>query len=194
MAGPRTAAEIARAVADELERQGLPYAIGGALALGFYAPPRATVDVDVNIFVPPEHDLDRALEALRGSGFVAEKPREVLAKQACSEGQFRGQIDGMRIDVFVPAIAFYARLAERRRQVPLFGRPLWIIGAEDLVVLKLMFNRRKDLADVEALMDEQGPELDRTYIRHTLTELVGAEDERLTALQAIEHDVDRRKS
>jgi len=27
-----------------------------------------------------------------------------------------------------------------------------------------------------------------------LTELVGAEDERLTALQAIEHDVDRRKS
>jgi hypothetical protein len=44
MAGTRTAAEIARAVADELERDGLPYAIGGALALGFYAPPRATVD------------------------------------------------------------------------------------------------------------------------------------------------------
>jgi hypothetical protein len=194
MAESRTAAEIARAVADELDRNGLPYAIGGALALGFYAPPRATVDVDVNIFVPPARGLDRALAVLHQSGFVAEKAADALVRQACSEGQFRGHIDGMRIDVFVPAIAYYGRLAERRRQVPLFGRPLWILGAEDLAVLKLMFNRRKDLADVEALIDAQGPELDRTYVRRALAELVGAEDERLAALQAIEDDVDRRKA
>lgn len=48
-----TAVDIARAVADALERHGLPYAIGGALALGFYAVPRATVDVDVNVQVGP---------------------------------------------------------------------------------------------------------------------------------------------
>lgn len=194
MAGPRTAAELARAVADALEQKGLPYAIGGALALGFYAPPRATVDVDVNIFVPPERDLDKALEALNGASFVAEKEPVALAQQACREGQFRGHIDGMRIDVFVPAIDFYAQLAERRRQVPLLGRPLWILGAEDLVVLKLMFNRRKDLADVEALLDEQGSAIDRTYIRQTLTALVGARDERLTTLRAIENDVDGRRT
>jgi hypothetical protein len=71
---------------------------------------------------------------------------------------------------------------------------MWILGAEDLIVLKLMFNRRKDLADVEAMMDEQGSDLDRTYVRRTLTELVGVEDERLATLRAIENDVDRRKS
>jgi hypothetical protein len=69
----------------------------------------------VNVFVAPERDLDRALAALRRSGFVPEKPAATLAQQACSEGQFRGDIEGMRIDVFVPAIAYYGRLAERRR-------------------------------------------------------------------------------
>jgi hypothetical protein len=193
MALSRTAAEIARSVGDELERQGFRYAIGGALALGFYAPPRATVDVDLNIFVSPDRELDGALDALRAAGFVAEKQAQDLERQACSEGQFRGFIDGMRIDVFVPAIPYYARLADRRRQVPLLGRPIWILGAEDLVVLKLMFHRRKDIADIEALLDEQGSTLDREYIRRTLLELVDGEDERLTTLQAIENDVDRRR-
>ena len=44
MVEPQTAAELARLLADVLERHGLPYAIGGAIALGFYAPPRARAD------------------------------------------------------------------------------------------------------------------------------------------------------
>lgn len=55
-----TAADVARALADALERHNISYAIGGALALGFYAPPRATLDVDVNAFVP----LDDGFETL----------------------------------------------------------------------------------------------------------------------------------
>ncbi len=148
--------------------------------------------MDVNIFVSPTRALDTALAALNDAGFVPDKDAHALAVQASAEGQFRGHIDGMRIDVFVPAIPFYARLEERRRQVPLFGRPLWILGADDLAVLKLMFNRRKDLADVEAMMVEQGARLDRAYVRQTLTELVGPDDERLGALEAIERDVDQR--
>jgi len=193
MPASRTAVEIARLLADVLEQRPLPYAIGGALALAFYAPPRATIDVDVNIFVSPTRALDTALAALSDAGFVPDKDAHALAAQARTEGQFRGHIDDMRIDVFVPAIPFYARLQEHRRQVPLLGRPLWILGAADLVVLKLMFNRRKDLADVEAVMVEQGPQLDRAYVRQTLAELVGPDDERLAALDAIERDIDQRQ-
>ena len=191
MATPRTAPELARVIADVLEAEGLPYAIGGALALGFYAPPRATVDVDVNVFVAPSQGFDRTLSALAKTGFVPEGDVDALRDQACSEGQFRGRLDGMRVDVFVPAIDFYARLADRRRKVSLLGRPIWILAAEDLVVLKLMFYRRKDLADIEAVLAEQGATLDRGYVHRTITELVGADDERVAALRAIEHDVDR---
>lgn len=189
----RTAPELARVIADALERRGLPYAIGGALALGYYAPPRATIDVDVNVFVDPSRELERLLSALAETGFAPDTDLAALRNQACSEGQFRGRLDDMRVDVFVPAIEFYARLAERRREVLLLGRSVWILGPEDLVVLKLMFYRRKDLADVEALLAEQGAGIDRSYVRRTLAELVGPEDERVAALRTIEHDVDRQQ-
>ena len=32
----------------------VPHAFGGALALAYWAEPRATVDIDVNVFVPTE--------------------------------------------------------------------------------------------------------------------------------------------
>ena len=46
MAEDRSAAEVARDLADALEQGGIPYAIGGAIALGFYAAPRAKADVE----------------------------------------------------------------------------------------------------------------------------------------------------
>ncbi len=67
---------------------------------------------------------------------------------------------------------------------------MWILGPEDLVVLKLMFFRRKDLADVEAVLRDQRGSLDRSFVRSRLIELVGADDERIHALGEIERDVD----
>ena len=57
-----TSVDVARQLADALEDNDIEYAIGGALALGYYATPRATVDVDINIFVPPRTGLDQILE------------------------------------------------------------------------------------------------------------------------------------
>jgi hypothetical protein len=189
MPEPQTAAEVARALADALDRHGIPYAIGGAIALGFYAVPRATVDVDINIFVSPTDQLSDTLAVLAEAGFAAHEEEPALRARAIGEGQFRGSVGGLRVDVFVPAIPYYAELAARRRQVALLGRPLWVLGPEDLVVLKLMFFRRKDLADVEAVLRDQGDSIDRRFVRQKLIELVGVEDERLGALDAIERDL-----
>ena len=175
----KTAAQVARAIADALERRKIPYAIGGALALGFYAPPRATVDVDVNIFVTGERGFAKALGILNDSGFVAEADPAMLLRQAREEGQFRGRIEGIRVDVFVSTVPFYKELKRRVRNAVLLGRPIKILAAEDLVVLKLMFFRRKDLADAEAVLRDQGTALDRRKVRDRLVKLVGEEDERV---------------
>lgn len=183
-----TAAQVARDIADTLERHGVPYAIGGALALAYYAVPRATVDVDINVFVKPDPGFDRILEILKEAGFAGEDEAQSLRRQALTEGQFRGRIAGLRVDVFVPAIPYYASLEARRRQVELLGRSIWVLGPEDLVILKLMFFRRKDLADVEAVMRD-GRTLDLGFIRATLADMVGDDDPRLRALDEIEDDV-----
>jgi hypothetical protein len=190
MADSPTAAEVARSLADAMEGRGVPYAIGGAIALGFYATPRATVDVDINAFIVPSKQLSLALEALSGAGFVPQDEPATVQAHANTDGQFRGRVGDLRVDVFVPAIPYYAELEKRKRTVTLLGRPACILAPEDLAVLKLMFFRRKDLADVESLLRNQGPTLDRQFVRQKLIELVGADDERIAALNAIERDVD----
>jgi len=75
--------------------------------------------------------------------------------------------------------------------VVLLGRPLAILAPHDLVVLKMMFFRRKDMADVEAVLRDQGPAFDREWVRRKLAELAGEGDERLRAWDELVRDVDR---
>jgi hypothetical protein len=168
------------------------YAIGGALALAYYAPPRATVDVDINVFVSPSDGLTQLLSVLGAAGFAADSP-ETVTRTALEDGQFRGRVDGIRVDVFVPAIPFYAEMAGRTRQVPLLGRPIDILSPQDLLTLKMMFFRRKDLADVEAVLRHPPPGLDVESIRDRLVEMVGEDDERVTEWDSIIRDVREAK-
>ena len=49
---------------------------------------------------------------------------------------------------------------------------------------------RTDLADIEAILRDQGVALDRRFVREKLTELVGPDDERLRTFAEIEREVD----
>ncbi len=55
------AAAVARALAERLDAHAQDYALGGAIALGYWGPPRSTVDVDVTLYLPP----DRPSECVR---------------------------------------------------------------------------------------------------------------------------------
>lgn len=184
-----SAADLGRALADALEAARLPYALGGALALAYYAPPRATLDVDINVFVPVRGGITRLVNVLSSVGFLPDEPQDALQRRAEADGQFRGRASGLRVDVFVPAIDYYAELESRRRAVELAGRPVWILGPEDLVVLKMMFFRRKDMADVEAMLRDQGARLDLDFAESKLIQLVGKDDARIQALREIVRDV-----
>ena len=51
---PLDAAAAGVRIAQALEAAGVPYALGGALALGAHGVPRGTLDVDVNVFSADE--------------------------------------------------------------------------------------------------------------------------------------------
>ena len=157
-----------------LEAEHVPYAVGGALALGYHAPPRGTRDVDLNIFLPGE-TCGPAFEALRRAG--VEWDVDAATRRATARGDAVGTADGIRVDVFVNSIPLHDAAFERRQRVEFAGVPCWILSAEDLAVLKLMFNRPKDRIDVEQMCFTLGAEFDYAYATRQLTEHVG-EDER----------------
>ena len=55
---PNEAAEVAAKLGARLDARGQQYAVGGAIALGYWGVPRGTVDVDVTVFLPAERPSD----------------------------------------------------------------------------------------------------------------------------------------
>jgi hypothetical protein len=171
-----SAPEVARRLADALEAARIPYAVGGALAYGLHAPPRATNDVDLNIFVEPDA-LAQVLQVLTTAG--AQVDAAAATASARDRGDFAVRFGGMRVDVFVLSIALSASAATRVQRGVLLGRPIMMLSAEDLVLFKLLFFRGKDVSDVERLVAFQGATLDHGYIRGWLVDMLGEDDERL---------------
>jgi hypothetical protein len=145
--------------------------------LAYWAQPRGTLDVDVTLFLPKDKPSE-VVWLLQDIGC------EISASAAVSslrEHSFcRAELDGYRVDVFVPMTPFYEQARLRRKRVVLGQRTALVWDAETLTVFKMMFFRRKDLADVEAILREQKAAFARTWVREHLVDLYGARDPRVT--------------
>jgi len=170
------APELARLLADALEAANVPYAVGGALALAVWGFPRATNDVDIDVFVQAA-DLGPVFDVLQHAG--CELDRNEAARRAAERGDFSVRLHGMRIDLFVPSIPLYDSAAPRVREAALEGRPARFLSPEDLATFKFLFFRTKDILDVERLVAFLGDTFDREYVRRWLVDLVGEADERI---------------
>ena len=95
---------------------------------------------------------------------------------------------GLQLDVFLPTIPFYEIARLRRTEVPLDGRTIMIWDAETLCVLKMIFFRLKDLADVEAILKLRGNDLDRDWVRLQLVEIYGKRDPRIARWDELSND------
>lgn len=172
------APEVARRIADVLEESGVDYAIGGAIAYDYWGDPRGTSDVDVNIFVP-ESEAERLFPILRRAGLTFDDSQ--ARKRVAERGDFVCRTaEGMRVDVFLPSIPFYAEAQKRRVRVPdLRGRPAWVLSAEVIAVFKLLFYRSKDVGDLEHIVAHQGSKLDAAFVRSAVVDVVGEDDHRV---------------
>ena len=72
---------------------------------------------------------------------------------------------GCRLDLFLNSIPLHLRAAQRTRTMSLLGHDIPILSVEYLVVLKLLFNRHKDIVDIEHIVAAIGDDLDRQYIQ-----------------------------
>jgi hypothetical protein len=163
-------------IARTLEARGISYALGGALAYGQYGIPRATNDVDVNVFVESPA-LSTVFDALRTLGITVD---DTAARAAADqEGLIVLRFGDYRLDVFTPSIAFSWEAERTRVRHIVEGAEVWFLSAEALCVFKLLFFRGKDIVDLERLVAIQGLALDAKYIRAKVAAMVGEDDARV---------------
>jgi hypothetical protein len=100
----------------------------------------------------------------------------------------------VRVELFVPAVALQEEVLRRALPVRVRNRPIPITTAEDLILLKLVFHRVKDLQDVRGILWVQRGQLDLAYLRHwsarTHEQEIQKELDRLIAEYAQDHSGD----
>ncbi len=172
-------------IASALEKRGIPHALGGALAYGQYGIPRATNDVDVNVFVGPDR-LDEVFAALYDLGIQV---NPAVARAAAErEGLMVFRMGPLRIDVFTPSIDFSWEASRTRVSHDIEGQSVWFLSVEALCVFKLLFFRGKDVVDLERLIAVQGDLINASYVRERIVEMLDDADPRVETWDRLWHD------
>lgn len=164
-----------------LEEAGIPYAFGGAIALVYWSEPRGTVDIDVNVFLPAT-EFPWVFSALNAHGISTLPDME---REAIEREQVRIDWDGTPIDLFFAYDPFHDSCSERSVNVDFYGRSIRVISAEDIVIFKTLYNRRKDWPDIEQLLAVQGNDLDAAYVRSWIARMLPAGDSARDRLEAL---------
>lgn len=170
------------AIHDGLARAKIAHAFGGALALAYYSEPRATFDIDINVFVPPS-DHAALHAALADFAWV----EETDAAAALRDGQSRSFWGRTPIDLFFAYDEFHDAMRAARRTVPFADGTIEVLSPEHLLVCKVLFNRPKDWLDLEAVLVAV-TDLDVDEIAHWLDRIVGAEDPRAERFAGMARD------
>jgi hypothetical protein len=148
------------------------HAFGGALALAYYAEPRATIDIDVNVFVAPgEHAAVHA--ALAPLGVAAEAEEIALLR----DGQCRWWWGRTPIDLFFAYDELHDSMRRAARTVPFGDGTITVLAPEHLTVCKAVFDRPKDWLDIEQILVCEA-DLDIAEVDRWLRRIASAGDRR----------------
>ena len=147
--------EIQASLADA----GIEHALIGGLALAAHGAARATVDLDLLADATRADEVDQLLIA---AGYECLHRNEFVGNYASQEEASRGRID------FLFVSQKYGRAMLRRAQPHrVLGQSIAVVDASDLIGLKVQSSSndpsrmRRDLADIERLLETAELDLDR---------------------------------
>lgn len=163
-----------RVLAIDAALGAVAHAFGGALALAYYAEPRATIDIDLNVFLPASR-FDDVAAPLVALGFDVPSPATAAAIRR--DGQGRLMWDVTPLDLFFAYDPFHDAAAAACRSVPFADRSIPILAPEHLTVCKVVFDRPKDWVDLDAMLHE-GTVIDAAEVLRWVGRIAGDDDPR----------------
>lgn len=163
--------EVVSNLTECFDRLKLRYAVGGAIANGFWGIVRTTKDVDCLVAIPAI-SYQLLADDLNSRGFTQldEDRRQVevtvsrMRAQATGDNLIECYVSGVRVELFVPAVPLQEQILRRAVSLPIGDREARMTTAEDLILLKLAFHRPKDIHDVRGILWVQRGKLDYDYL------------------------------
>ena len=162
--------ELLSDLAAALAPAGVGWYLFGAQAAIVYGAARLTADVDVTVRLPDAMSSQSLVARLADRGF-----RLRISDPAFIERTrvipFVHHATALPLDVVLAGPGIEDQFLSRVHVRSIEGVQVYVASPEDLIVMKILAGRPKDLDDVRAVVAALGAQLDGDYVATTLTML-----------------------
>lgn len=177
--------ELLRDTVDVLTRLEIPYALIGGFAVRSHGVPRTTYDVDATVLLEREK-LPRLFDAFEEIGYTVpdiyrSKWVDLVAGMPVVKVLSFDQGKSIPGDIFLAESEYQQSVIARRKRYWVEDFEADVASVEDLILLKLMASRPRDIADIADLLFLPG-DFDLAYMRGWAPKL-GVADHLEDALQ-----------
>ena len=125
-------------ITDVLNDQHIPYMLSGSVAMSLYIVPRATRDFDFIVHLQSK-DIDAFVENFH-DGFYCDKDAVQDAVKNHSQFNIIDHASGFKADfVILKNEAFRQQEFTRRIKMDYFGKIIYVVSPEDLLISKLIW-------------------------------------------------------
>jgi hypothetical protein len=135
----------------------------GGIAASLLGTPRYTVDLDA-VFLLSTADIPRLVQSAADQGIEPRIPEAEAFARKNRVLLLRHMASGTDIDLSLGVLPFEVEMVERSAVVQAGPLALRLPTPEDLIIMKAVAHRPKDLADIQAIAASH-PNLDRERIR-----------------------------
>jgi hypothetical protein len=151
-----------------LEAAGLPHALVGGLAVGTRTEPRVTRDVDFVVPVVDDTDAEAKVLALQRIGFIVDSVFERDGGRISTVRTVHSSATKVFVDFLLSNPRIEAEIvAEASSEEVAAGLRCRVAQPWHLLAMKVLANRKKDLPDLEALI-QQASSAELKKARHAL--------------------------
>jgi hypothetical protein len=163
-------ADLLADLAAALDALGLPWYLFGAQAAIVYGVARLTADVDVTVCAPDNRPPAGWIPTLEEHRFQPRFAEPAFLARTRVLPLVHGPTQ-LPVDLVLAGPGLEEEFLARARRQAVDGVLVPVVDVSDLVILKVLAARPKDLDDVTALLRVQGERIDDARVRHVLAML-----------------------
>jgi hypothetical protein len=160
--------QVLKKIAKAFDAAAIPYMIIGGQAVLHYGEPRFTRDIDVTVGLEP-HEAQPVLDVISDLGWqiLVEHPGDFL--QQTFVLPVVDPLSKIRMDFIFSQTEFERQALRRSVAVSLETVPLRFVSLEDLIVMKMIAGRPRDMEDARKIL-QKNPHFNRRFVEEILQE------------------------
>jgi len=158
-----------------LTDRGIPHVIIGGVAVALRGNARLTQDIDAVILAGGTDPKDLLADA-RSYRLTPRRPDAADFAAAHRVLLLQHEVDGTGIDISLGMLPFEEEMINRATRLEVQGVEIPVATSEDLILMKALAFRGKDVADIESILDAGEP-IDLKRVRHWVRLMADALDD-----------------